>query len=297
VQPAPIVDPDLLPIKHPYATAFGLYQVPNAKAADFDCDPERAFDDYDKARVTRTGTKYGRYYASVFQLKPPQGRGNTVTMLWAKEGNYWKATAWDIEPEDAQPEAVPDTRVRAKAPAPEAQTKADAELLRSTEQFLHSWLVVDNFPAAAQYFSPKSSDCANAFLLPGEQEPRTSEQSVAVMRAALREVGKDVGRVQHLSEAIEPVEPEHDDLKSVSHPEADAYTLVAVPEYLASSFTCQKQASSSEPLHDSQAKNYGKYYAMLFALRTPGDNPASLSFLWSKDDGKWKILSYSLMAP
>jgi len=297
VQSAPLADSDLLPIKHPYTAMFGLYQVPNGKAADFECDPERAFDDYDKARVARTGTKYGRYYASVFQLKPAQGRGDTVTMLWAKEGNYWKVIAWDVEPEDAKPEAVPDTRKQAAANASEGHTKGDADLLRSTEHFLRSWLVADDFDAAAQYFSPQSSDCASAFLLPDEKEPQTPEQSAAVVRAALTAVGKDVGQVKHLRDATEPVEPGHDDLKTVTHPEADAYALVAVPDYLSSSFMCAKQGAPSEPATDSQSKNYGKYYAMFFALRTPGDNPASLAFLWSKENGQWKIVSYSLMAP
>jgi hypothetical protein len=300
VKPAPLADASLLPIKHPYTAAFGLYQVPNGKAADFECDPERAFDDYDQARVSRTGTKYGRYYASVFQLKPVEGRGDTVTMLWAKEGNYWKVIAWDTEPEDAKPEAIPDTRRQATAPPPEAHTNGDRDLLRSSEQFLRSWLVADDFGAAARFFSPHSSDCVSAFLSPGQQEPQTAEQYTASLRAALTTVGKDVGQVHHLRDAIEPVEPEHDDLKTVTHSEAEAYALVAVPDYLASSFTCQKQAASVDPsaaATDSPPKNYGKYYAMLFALRTPGDNPASLAFLWLKEDGQWKIVSYSLMAP
>jgi len=297
VKPAPLADPSLQPVKHPYSAAFGLYQVPNAKATDFECDPERAFDDYDKARVSKTGTKYGRYYASVFELKPPQGQGDTVTMLWAKEGNFWKVIAWVVEPDDAKPEAVPDTRKRAAAPAPEVRTSGDPDLLRSSQQFLRSWLVTDDFSTAAQYFSPSSSACAVAFVMPGEPEPQTPEQSAAVVRAALTTVGKDVGQVQHLSDAIEPVEPEHDDLKVVTHSESDAYALVSVPAYLASSFSCQKEAASSEPVASSQAKDYGKYYAMLFALRTPGDHPASLAFLWSKEDGQWKIVSYSMMAP
>ena len=298
VQPAPMADPDLLPIKQPYANAFGLYQVPNGKATDFECDPESAFNEYDKARVSRTDTKYGHYYASAFQLKPPQGRGDTVTMLWAKEGNYWKVIAWDIEPEDAKPEAVPDMRKHATPPVAEASTKGDPDLLRSSGQFLHSWLVADNFNAAAQFFSPHSSECASAFLSPDEQAPQTPEQYATVLRNALTTVGKDIGQVQHLRDAVEPVEPEHDDLKTVSHSEDDAYVLVAVPDYLATSFTCQsKPAPSETAAADSQQKNYGKYYAMLFALRTPGDHPASLAFLWSKEDGQWKIVSYSLMAP
>ncbi len=218
-------------------------------------------------------------------------------MLWAKEGSFWKVIAWDVEPEDAKPEAVPDTRKHAAAPAAEAHAKGDPELLRSSQQFLHSWLVADNFSLAAQYFSSHSDECANAFLLPGEQEPQTPQQYAAALRAALTTVGKDVGHVNHLRDAIEPVDPEHDDLKVVAHPEGDAYALASVPDHLASSFTCGKKATPSGPEANTSPKNYGKFYALLFALRTPGDHPASLAFLWSKEAGQWKIVSYSLMAP
>ncbi len=162
---------------------------------------------------------------------------------------------------------------------------------------MHSWLVSDNFSAASQYFSPDSNECANAFLLPGEQEPQTPQQYAAALRAALTTVGKDVGKIQHLRDAIEPVDPEHDDLKVVTHPESDAYALASVPDYLASSFTCRKKTTPPEPEANTSSKNYGKFYALLFALRTPGDNPASLAFLWSKEAGQWKIVSYTLMAP
>ena len=300
VKPSALADPVLRPIKQPYGAAFALYQVPNGTAADFECDPERAFDDYDKARVSRKTTKYGDYFASVFQLKPAQGKGDTVTMLWTREGNYWKVIAWDTEPEDAKPDAIPDTRQRAAAaPAPEVHTKGDHDLLRTTDQFLHSWLVADNFVAAARFFSPQSYDCASAFLTPGEQAPQTPEQYAVLLRDSLTIVGKDVGQVHHLRDAVEAVEPDHDDLKTVAHSGADAYTVVAVPDYLAASFTCQDKAVPPDQVAtaDSQPKTYGKYYATLFALRTPGDHPASLAFLWSKENGQWKIVSYSLMAP
>jgi hypothetical protein len=32
-------------------------------------------------------------------------------------------------------------------------------------------------------------------------------------------------------------------------------------------------------------------------VRTPGDHPASLSLLWSKDEGQWKIVSYEMVSP
>jgi len=32
-------------------------------------------------------------------------------------------------------------------------------------------------------------------------------------------------------------------------------------------------------------------------LRTPGDHPAALTLLWAKDNDKWKIIAYELLAP
>ena len=301
VKPAPMNDPSLKPIKQNYGTAFALYQVPDGVAADFECDPQRAFEDYDKSRVSGLKTKYGRYFASVFQLKPTQGKGDTVTLLWTKDGKYWKIVAWDVEPEDGKPDAAPDTRRTASAAAvPEARTAGDANFLHAANQFLHSWLVSDNFDQAAQYFSPRCYDCVIPYLSPGENEPKTPEQYVARIRSGLTSVGKEIGPVKHLRDAVEPVVPDHDDLKIVGHPAQDAYTVVAVPDDLAESFTCEKRTAKQPyqaPSDNASAKAYGNYYATLFALRTPGDHPAALTFLWSKVDGQWKIVSYELVAP
>ncbi len=301
VNASPLNDPSLKPIKQNYGTIFALYQVPDGVAADFECDPERAFADYDKSRIAGSRTKYGRYFASVFHLKATQGKGDTVTLLWAKDGNYWKVVSWDVEPEDGKPDAAPDTRrstTVAVAPGPRAT--GDSDFLHAANQFLHSWLVSDNFAQAALYFSPRCYACVTPYLSAGEEEPKTPEQYVARIRSGLTTVGKEVGPVKHLRDAVEPVVPEHDDLKVVSHSSQDAYTVVAVPSGLAESFSCEKHTAThpyEAPADDAQSKTYGKYYATLFALKTPGDHPAALTFLWSKVDGQWKIVSYEIDAP
>ena len=49
-------------------------------------------------------------------------------------------------------------------------------------------------------------------------------------------MAQKVGKVEHLNEALEPVKPAHEDLRTVEHAGEGAYTLVAVPDELASSF-------------------------------------------------------------
>ena len=301
VKASPIADSSLKPVKQNYGATFALYQVSDGVAADFECDPERAFEDYDGSRISGTKGKYGRYFASVFQLKAKQEKGDTITLLWTKEGKYWKIVAWDVEPDDAKPDASPDTRPAPSLPLlPKLRTQGDADFLHAANQFLHSWLVSDNFDQAAQYFSSRSYPCIAPYLSVDEEAPRTPEQYIARIRKGLSIVGKDVGPAQHLRDVIEPVVPYHDDLKVVRQSAQDAYTVVAVPDYLEEAFSCEKwtakepyKAASDGP----QAKSYGQYYATLFALRTPGDHPAALTFLWSKVDGQWKIISYELVAP
>src|SRR5215468_3638860 len=104
-EPLSMHDPNLKPVKHRYERAFSLYQVSNGQAAEYICDPERAFDDFEKMRAEGSKNKYGAYYASVFRLKAPKAKGKSdaVTLLWRKEGKYWKVIAWELEPDEATP--------------------------------------------------------------------------------------------------------------------------------------------------------------------------------------------------
>ena len=300
VKPATLDQPAFKLTKQPYATSFSLYQVPNGVAAEFECDPENAYDDFDRARVSKTAGAYGSYFVSSFRLKAPKGKSDAITLLWTKEGKYWKVVAWEFEPEETKPGTMPDTRRRktvAAAAAPKAYDKADPDFLHSSQDFLRSWLVADNFDQAATYFSPRTNECVNIYLGEGQQAPSTPAEYAAYIRASITTVGKDVGTVQQLSDALEPVTPDHDDLLLVHHPGEDAYVAVAVPDYLAGSFLCEKESTSHPYSPPPEQKTYGNYYATLFALRTPGDHPAALTLLWNKESTGWKIIAYEVVAP
>src|SRR5215469_3570650 len=301
VEPFTLHDRNLKPVKQRYETAFMLYQVSNGQAAEYMCDPDRAFDDFDKVRAEGATNKYGTYFASVFRLKKPNAKSDAVTLLWRKAGKYWKVIAWDVEPEEARPDKTPDMRRRraaAKAGPTETQASADPEFVHASRDFLHSWLVADNFDHAATYFSERSDNCVLAYLPPDRPAPSTAADYAAYIRSAMTSVGKDVGPVQHLREVLEPVQPEHEDLKVVRHEGEGAYTLVAVPDYLAELFLCD-QESSKHPYDswpDPKRKAYGNFYATLFSLRTPGEHSAALTLLWAKENERWKIIAYELLA-
>jgi hypothetical protein len=143
VQPSSLNDREIKPVKQPYAATFALYQLPDGVAADFECDPEKAFDEFDQARVSGKTKKYGSYFASVFRLKAPKGKSDAITLVWAKDSTYWKVVSWEVEPEKAKPGAMPDTRrgqTVAAASGPEkAKLKADPGVVKTSHDFLHTW--------------------------------------------------------------------------------------------------------------------------------------------------------------
>jgi hypothetical protein len=152
--------------------------------------------------------------------------------------------------------------------------------------------------AATSYFSPKSYSCIDTTIGSDQPKPTGTSQYLNHMQTAMQSVAEDIERVEHLPDVIESVDADHPGLKLVSHKGDNAYTLVAIPDTLAPAMMCQQETQQHpyEP-EESQDLKYGDYYGMLFAVRTPGEHPASLSFLWAKDNGQWKIVSYQLVAP
>jgi hypothetical protein len=97
---------------------------------------------------------------------------------------------------------------------------------------------------------------------------------------------------------MEPVQPEHDDVKILQHVGEGAYTVVSVPDHLVELFLCDKE-SAQHPYAvspDSKRPTYGNYYAVLFSLRSPGEHSAALTLLWAKESQQWKIVAYKVVA-
>lgn len=298
VMASKVRDSRLKMVKQQYGNLFTVYAVPDGVAPEFECDDQRALKDLEDARVTGMKKKYNRYYASVFRLVQPHETGQIITLLWTKEGAYWKLVSWDAEPEDAKPEPSPDTRNSQTAEAPEEHTKADPAMLQASHDFLREWLIKRNYVAATNYFSPKSYSCIGATIPSDQPKPTTTPQYLNYMQTAMQTVAQDLERVQHLPDVIEAADADHPGLKLVSHKGDNAYAVVAVPDNLAPAMMCQ-QESVEHPYQPEESPEfkYGTYYGVLFAVRTPGEHPATLSFLWAKDNGQWKIVAYQMVSP
>jgi hypothetical protein len=207
VRPESLQGRDVKAIKQPYMTTFGVYQVSNSVAADFECDPDQAYDDQEKSRAAGTEGKKESYFAAVFRLKGAKSSSDIITLLWAKESKVWKIVAWQVEPAKGKPGATPDTRrgvsVAAARP-PKEKVTADPAVLKATHDFLHTWLVNDDYDGASKYVSQSCNACVGLYLAEGEKPPNTQDEYAAYIRKTLNQVAQKVGKVQHLREALEP---------------------------------------------------------------------------------------------
>ena len=299
VQPESLTGRDIKPMKQPYISTFVLYQVTNQMGMDYECDPDAAYEEQERTRVAKKEGKLGTYYASVFGLRSDKSKSDPISLIWTKEGRLWKVVAWEVEGEGSRPGIGRDTRLANAARRTSKQKiAADPAVLQASQDFLHAWLVNDDYDKALSYLSQKCDACVDMFLPEGEKSPSGQEQYLTHIRETLNMVALKVGKVEDLNEALQPVKPTHEDLRTVEHAGERAYTLVAVPDELASSFECEKRSKKHPYAGDEAAKKvYGNYYAMMFTFRTPGEHSAALTLLWGKDNGKWKILSYELVTP
>jgi hypothetical protein len=274
--------------------------VTNRAATELDCDPQRAYDEFDRFRTAGTLDKFGGFYTSTFRLRAPNETSDGITLLWARENKNWKIVSWDIESAERKPDHMPDTRpanaaVTSASSAKAGNFQADSGFEHAASDFFQAWLIKDNFTDAASYFSPRCFDCISRYLGEEEKPPASPQEQASYILNSLSAIGKEIGTVHHLKDVLEPVSPEHENLQPIPHAEQAAYSLVAVPDYLAESFLCTKRSAENPyrpAANDSPV--YGTYYATLFALRTPGDHPAVVSLLWMKEEGRWKIIAYDI---
>jgi peptidyl-tRNA hydrolase len=299
VQPENLTGRDIKPMKHAHMSTFALYQLTNQVGLDYECDPDAAYEEQEKTRAARSEDKPGTFYASVFGLRSDKSKSDVIALIWTKESRYWKVVAWEVEGEGSGPGIGRDTRpANAARQTAKQKISADPAVVQASLDFLHTWLVNDDYDKASSYLSQRCDACVDMFLPEGEKPPSGPEKYPAYIRETLNKVAQKVGKVEHLNEVLEPVKPAHADLRTVEHTGEGAYTLVAVPDDLASSFECEKRSKKHPYSGDEAAqKVYGNYYATMFAFRTPGEHAAALTLLWGKDGGQWKILSYELVTP
>ena len=82
----------------------------------------------------------------------------------------------------------------------------------------------------------------------------------------------------------------------MTHPAADAYTLVSLPNAIAELADCATRARD-EPIPADVPLDYGETYGANFRFRTQSGEAPVFRTLWVKENGEWKIVSYDVEDP
>ena len=281
----------------PHRDAFVMYDVREDLAEALDCEnrlhPEQA--DAKKAQSTR----FGNYVGAVFQVKTGNLTGEAVATVWAKENGAWMLVAYDVEPEftpGALPSAPPPISQSAEPATPTID--GDPGMERAARDFLQAWFVRKDSAAAFRYLAPASLSCYNVYR--PESAPRASSQAEAgqLIQEQLKLLGDWAATGAPLEEILVAAEPHHPDLKPVRHDDAATYSIVAVPDSVATALDCAQLKPGEPPNFDREGtRTYGKFYAVSLRLRRAGEEAAVLWTVWARQGIEWKVVSYLPITP
>ena len=278
--------PELRAVKHARDPQFALYSVPDDVAARFDCESRLTPGDPDKAK-----RKYGDYFGSIFRVTTAQGKGQTVALLWAKEGGYWKVASWQAEPDV-------DTRL-AFAPAVDVavvRIKADPAFAQASKSFLDAWLIRKNYEAAFRYLSTRSYACFNLNRPSGQTAASSPEDAARQLRTGLETAGNRVGKVRSLDAVVAAAEPVHPAVRVMDHADSKTFALSSVPNALAEAADCAARAGGVR-LPREIPQEYGQAFGMTVRFLTRDGEGPVLRTLWMQENGAWRITSYGVETP
>ncbi len=281
-------NPALKLVRQPHHAQFVLYSVPDDIARDFDCVSRLKLAE-DARRAPR---EYGNYFGSVFFVNTPEGRGETVALLWAREGGSWKIVSYELEPMEEDPMAElyepPETVV--------TTIDVDEVFADVVEEFLTDWFIRNDYDAAFQRVSPKSYSCYNLYRDESAPEASSPAEAASYIRSGFERSGEVVGARTNLESLIASIEPSHPIVRVMSHPASDTYSLISVPNAIAEWADCSTRARDVA-LPDDLPTVYGGTYGANFRFRTQSGEAPVFRTLWVKEDGEWKIISYDIEDP
>ncbi len=281
-------------VTHKYQAEFSVYKVPEDLAFEFDCSNRYSLDEQSNKKMP--GRKYGKYYGVTFKVKNSgKARGSNLYLLFKKESGYWKIVSWEVEPDsvkgrrdlDASSGRTPEIKAVKEMKGPET-------LIAETKSFLTDWLIKRDIEGAMSFVSRRSNPCVAIYSRQDADGNSALEDERARISAGLQRFAQVLGQKKTLSAMIKEVTINSDELVIVDHPERAAYTLFSVPGELAASFECANRLAG-DPRGPSVTTD-GEYYGTSFRVN---DNAtwSILKLLWQQEEGKWKIVSYSVELP
>ena len=140
--------PDLKEEKNAYPTEFRLVEVPADMAQDLECvQTQGGSSKKDK----------GEFYGAAVRGKLGDGHNRVMSLLWTKEGKYWKIVAIRID-DGSDMGITPNTAAAAPSLSEhEPKTIArDPNAVKDISSFYESWMEKRDPAGAARYVSERS---------------------------------------------------------------------------------------------------------------------------------------------
>jgi len=222
------------------------------------------------------------------------GRNKVMSLLWTKEGKYWKIIAIRID--DGSDAGITPKIATAAPPLSEADPEkiaGDSNAVKDITSFYQSWVGKRDPASAARYASARSNQC-----LPPPSEAEKGMKPADRIQEGLTKALARVPQGRNLSDLMSSVQPVNELVRPVEQVNSKAFAIMGVPDQMADSFLCQSRQVSEKPpeLKPSDAK-YGTYYLSASRLNYgQGESPALL-LLWTREKDQWKVVAWAVEVP
>ena len=184
---------------------------------------------------------------------------------------------------------------------PRTPRAGDSTVDVAVHDFLTSWLVEKKPALALAYHAPEAWACEELRREEGA-EPLDYGMAPLVAWRNMQDLADAIGPVDSIEGLTQGVRFRDPDLKLVVRNEHHAqFVLYGVPRWRADAFNCSKRLELGEPpkrLGAAAPPERIEHFLSVFFLRTPtapgyspGVNGVTLTLLWKKVRGHWRIIS------
>ena len=272
--------------KNAYPSEFLLVRVPTDMEPDERCDAAQS-----DASGNRSKEKY---FATALRGKQGDSRNKVMTLLWAKEGDYWKITAIRLE-DSSDAGIVPNNAAAQAEPSVEEPRNiaGDPAATKDILDFYQTWIVKRDVIQASTFASQRSYQC-----LPSPTKDQQNLTPMARIQSGLQQPLEKIASGANLSDMMSSLQPRNDLLPPVQHENSKAFAIMAVPDQMSYSFLCQhRQPHEDAPdLKPADAK-YGTYYLSASQLNYGEEESPALLLLWTKEGAGWKVVAWAVELP
>jgi hypothetical protein len=276
--------PDLKEQKNAYPAEFRLVEVPADMAQDQEC-----------VQTTGEGAKKekGEFYGAAVRGKLGDGHNKVMSLLWTKEGKYWKIVAIRID-DGSDAGITPQTA--AAPPSTEAEPKSisgDPQAVKDITSFYEYWIGKRDPAEAVRYVSARSYQC----LAASSETDKAMNPADRIQKALTNPLAR-VPQGQNLSDMMSSVQPVNELVRPVEQGNSNAFAIMAVPDQMANSFLCQnrKLPDKTRELKPDDAK-YGTYYLSANRLNYGEEESPALLLLWTSEENQWRVVAWAVEVP